>query len=257
MFHLQPASSPSITYPRVRSRSTRESRLVGQSTAQSRVAAAPPRTPAQPRCSTPVLRTWPAAPGRRLGPARRACALRPQGPRWACEARPCSGPMPPGCRLHGVGFGSLNGRCGACPEDIFLRIFRTLAPTALSPSASQALALRRPAPARLLGEARTGGRAAGSAAVRSVEPRVRAPSCAEETWASARPMAGRRRGRRARREPASPQQLMARGPSWVPKPGKVGPHPPELLAHPFGFQHPAFLFLTTYDLKDCLVSEKL
>ncbi|XP_060248863.1 uncharacterized protein LOC132656927 [Meriones unguiculatus] len=56
--------------------------------------------------------------------------------------------MPAGCRLHGVGFGSLNGRCGACPEDIFLRIFRTLATTALSASASQALALRAACPCR-------------------------------------------------------------------------------------------------------------
>ena len=102
-----------------------------------------PATPAQPRCCStraPHLagRTWQLA-----GPAPRACALRPQGPRWACEARPCSGPMPPGCRLQGVGFGSFNGRCGACPEDIFPPIFRTLGrTTTLSPTASQTLALR-------------------------------------------------------------------------------------------------------------------
>lgn len=134
----------------ISSESTLESKLLSQSTAQSRVAAGPApdaRAAALLHPGSPHLgaRTWtPAAP------APRACALRPQGPRWACEARPCSGPMPPGCPLHSVGFGSLNGRCGACPEDIF-QVFRTLETRTLSPSASQALALRRPAPGATVG----------------------------------------------------------------------------------------------------------
>lgn len=143
MFPLSPASSRSTTHPEIRSESTLEkpARQTKHRPLPCSCGPAPclPRSRAAPRGSPHLAgRTFPP-------PAPRACALRPQGPRWASGARPRSGPVPPGCRLHGVGFGSLNGRCGACPEDIF-QLVRTLATTTLSPSASQALALRRPGP---------------------------------------------------------------------------------------------------------------
>lgn len=170
----------------MRSKSTLESKLGRQSTAPSLVAAGP--APRRPRSRAAPPRV--PAPGWPHLAARCPCAsrLRPQGPRWACGARPCSGPpMPPGCRLHGVGSGSLNGRCGACPEDIF-QIFRTLGTRTRSPSASRALARRRSAPLpRLLGAGpRRAAGLRGLAAVRFAAPRLRGSSCAEGTWRSSR-----------------------------------------------------------------------
>lgn len=156
--------------------------------------------------------------------------MRPQGPRWACGARPCSGPMPPGCRLHSVGFGSLNGRCGACPEDIF-QLVRTLATTALRPSASQALALRRPGPCRdcWVRPRRAGGRAAAAlAAVRFVAPRLRGSACPVETWRTPRANGRPRKRRVVPARAGWPRTIMARGSSRDLKLEKVESQSPEL-----------------------------
>lgn len=161
--------------------------------------------------------------------------------------------MPPGCRLHGVGSGSLNGRCGACPEDIF-QIFRTLGTRTRSPSASRALARRRSAPCRDCWVRAPDGRP-GCGAWRllgSRRPGCEAPRARKGRGDRPGPMAGHRRGRWAQREAAGPEQWRARGPFRGHKLGKVDSQPPKFLN--IFFQLPTAslffpLFLTIYTLR--------
>lgn len=191
VFHLQSSSTPSITYPWARSKSTRKANCSDKAPPRAVWLRAPPLMPAQPRCSTraPHLAAgWPCAS--RLRSA--SCVLRV----LAGPAKPGHAPAP---YLQAAAskvsvLGHLTAAVAHAPKTFS---HRSSEPWGPRPSAPQHPRPSRcgdlPLP-RLLGAAQTGGQAAGSTAVRSVASRVRGSSWAEETWTSSGPMAGRRRG---------------------------------------------------------------